>query len=145
MSFKILLFLIVITTILTSCEGFKGLSISNSTDENTHFIIEQISQDYYHNLYSQNIKPEKTFDIQTITIRPNTDTFIFVTSIVPMIYGNKLIPPDLNIRKLYIIQGIDSIKFENEDEIINALKGKEYTTKTFRIKTKRKNNTILIK
>ncbi len=142
---KSLLFLALVSIIFSSCEGFKSLTISNKTNENTYFVVEKIAQEYYHKLYSQKTIPEKTFDTHTITIAPNSESLVAVTSIVPMMFSNKLIAPDLTIKKIYIAQGADTIKFENEQEIIDALKGKEFKTNTFSIQTKRKNNSIIIK
>jgi hypothetical protein len=130
---------------LTSCEGVKFLNVVNEPNKSTFFIVENLTDDYLYKTQLKNLNISESYEFSIIEMKVNSKIAIPITSLSTLMFGNKIITPKLNINKLYITQGADTIKFDTKQERVDALKRNDFKTKDFSFFTKRKNNTIIVK
>ena len=133
------LYLIVLLVLLTGCEGFKVLILTNVSGDNATVTIKpKIEKFDTKNIH--NYPSEQLGDSLVVTL-PTDSSFVLLSTFTTMMYGSKIKPGDLRINYLKVETKEDTIIAETKEQIIDLIHSEKtrYRKRTDRPMTNAKN------
>jgi len=130
---KEILTLLSIVTLLTSCEGFKVLTIHN-TSENEAKVTVRPGLNYYDKKQSHNYQNNQTSDSTTVILKPDSSMTI-LSIFTSLMFNVKMKERELRIDYMKIETPTDTVIAASREEIINLL----YTNRKGQIKGEGRN------
>lgn len=111
---------ILFAFVLTSCEGFKVLTLTNRSRDNLTLTIKP-KIGMFDNRYIHNYPNEPLGD-SLVVMLPSDSSFILLSIFTTMIDGAKIKPRDLRINYLKIESKGNTITAETKEEILDLVK-----------------------
>ena len=140
------LYFILVSILLTSCEGFKVLTLTNVSGDNAAVTIKP-KIEAFHKTNIHNYPTEQIGDSLVMSL-PTDSSFVLLSTFTTMMFGSKIKPHDLRIDYLKIETKEGTITADSKQEIIDLIHDQRtrYRPKTDRRMTGGKNfGNILIR
>jgi hypothetical protein len=117
------LILIFLFFALTSCEGFKSLTLYNKTNEDI-IVTTRLDTLSYKSYQISNTPDYNNLNASKTTVKPD-NSFILSTTFTSTIFNSRLKGNDLIINYLKIQTPIEVIEAKNKKEIIKLIRNKK--------------------